>query len=61
MNYYQELVKNAEETYELENKTHYVGSLELNELDPSFYLELKREGYIDEESAGIVYYDFFEY
>ena len=64
MHYYQKLIDNAEETYEMEDKTHYVGSIARNELG-EMYLELQKEGYIDDEiiSDGekVVLYDFFDY
>ncbi len=64
MHYYQKLIDNAEETYVMEDKTHYVGAIGRNELG-EMYLELQKEGYIDDEiiSDGekVVLYDFFDY
>ena len=61
MHYYQKLIDNAEETYVMEDKTHYVGSIARNELDDSLYDNMKRDDYIDEEQEGILAYDFFDY
>ena len=64
MYYYQKLIDNAEETYEMENKTHYVGAIGRNELG-KMYLDLQKEGYIEDEirenGEEVVLYDFFDY
>lgn len=65
MSYYQKLIENAEETYVMEDKTHYVGYFPKNELGEEMYLHMQKEGYVDDEiiSDGekVVLYDFFNY